>query len=63
MAYHIVAVRVEHPGTHEQHITQVKLSDGTVETRERVHDNIKNHKMEYYYTTGGGRKARVQAET
>ncbi len=60
--YKIIAVRVEHPGTQEQHISSVKLSNGSIETRREVHDFIQlGHR--YYYTTGGGRTARVQAET
>lgn len=63
MAKHqITAVRVESPGTQEEHITQLKLSTGTVETREKVHDNIKGGN-EYYYTSVGGRKPRVEAAT
>lgn len=60
--YQITHVRVESPGTHEQHITQVKLSGGTVETRTQVHDYIKLGHV-YYYTVGGGKTAQVEAVT
>lgn len=62
LAYQITKVRVEAPGTHEQHITKVKLSDGTEETREQVHNFIASN-LEYYYTVGGGRRAEVEAAT
>lgn len=58
--WHITAVHVEYPGTHEQHITEVKLASGKKETREQVYDFIKGG-QEYFYTTGI-KTARVLAE-
>lgn len=59
MAFEIVAIRTEGylPDTPDK-ITEVKLSDGTIETVPQVVSYI-DDKMEYYYTTSSLTKASV----
>jgi hypothetical protein len=48
MAYYVSAVRTEQPyGYSHPHIAQVRLTDGTIETRAQVIDYILNHRMIY----------------
>lgn len=58
MAYQITHVRVQSPGTSEQHITNVKLSSGSSYTRSEVVKNIDSG-IGHYFTTGDGKIATV----
>lgn len=59
MAGRIVAVRVAHPGTMEQHITHFKLDSGTVFTRAEMVAYVKLS-PDTYYTNVEGHKAYVE---
>lgn len=60
MASEITHVRLSHGGTDERHITEVMLATGLTFTREQIVDHIEL-KLEYFFTTGDGRKATVEA--
>ena len=60
MAYYITAVRTEQPsGYAHSHIAQVRLSDGTVETRAQVIGYIRYHGMVYMTQPVNAPSARV----
>jgi Protein of unknown function (DUF3892) len=60
MAYSITAVRTEQPdGYSHPHISRVRLSDGTEETRSQVVTYIRQYGMTYVTSAPGGSSARV----
>ncbi|MDR3600542.1 MAG: DUF3892 domain-containing protein [Desulfosporosinus sp.] len=63
MKYKITKVRLQTNGSKEEHITHVLISDstatGTELTVSAVVESIKSN--DYYYTTGGGETATVEA--
>ncbi|WP_430495700.1 DUF3892 domain-containing protein [Leuconostoc mesenteroides] len=60
MAYEITHVRVDSEyNRSEDHITDVKLSDGTVESVRQVVGFIES-RMEYFFTDHRGSKAQVE---
>lgn len=60
MAYQITHIRMSQSTTSTEHITRVKLADGTEETREQVVKYI-DQNMEYFYTKSSGYKAIVES--
>jgi hypothetical protein len=58
MALRITHVRVQSPGTLEQHITHIKISTGTVYSRAEAVNNIDSG-IGHYFTTGDGKTATV----
>jgi hypothetical protein len=58
MANKITHVRVQSPGSSEQHITHIKISTGTTYTRAEAVKNIDSG-IEHYFTTGDGKTATV----
>lgn len=64
MKYKITKVRLQTNGSKEEHITHVLISDGTaIGTELTVSAVVKSIEKsnEYYYTTGGGETATVEA--
>lgn len=60
MAYYITHVRTEQPyGYSHPHISHVRLSDGTVESRAQVIHYIRNLKLTYFTHSPGVPSARV----
>lgn len=62
MSKRIAEVHVASPGTHEQHISEVKFSDGTKESRATAYTAVTTG-SDYYFTTGGGQRAKVEGAT
>ena len=58
MANKITHVRVQSPGSSEQHITNIKISTGTTYTRAEAVKNIDSG-IGHYFTTGDGKTATV----
>lgn len=58
MSYQITHVRLSFDGNQEEHITDVKLSVGIIQTRDEVVRNI-DRGQQYYFVIGGGRSAKV----
>lgn len=60
MSYKVTAVRTEQPaGYSHPHIAKVKLSDGTIETREQVIRYIRYSKLTYVTWAVGVPEAKV----
>lgn len=61
MAYRITNVRVDSESYHtEDHITDVKLSTGSIESVANVVSHIDRH-AEYYFTARNGSRAQVES--
>jgi hypothetical protein len=62
MSKRIAEVKVDFPRTHEEHISEVKFADGSKESRAAAYKAVMSN-SDYYFTTGGGQKARVEGAT
>ncbi|WP_068779650.1 DUF3892 domain-containing protein [Paenibacillus sp. GM2] len=61
MASHVVAISMsDNSSTSTEHIEKIKLSDGTIETREQAVKYIDSN-FEYYCTTSAGSHAVVES--
>lgn len=61
MAQEITHVRLDNVyGNSEQHISQVKLSSGIIQSVQQAVSNIDTH-VDYYFTDHNGKKAEVES--
>lgn len=61
MAQEITHVRLDNVyGNSEQHISQVKLSSGIIQSVQQAVSNIDTH-VDYYFTDHNGRKTEVES--